>query len=178
MNKFFGLLKVKRRYPLVIIVLFLMAIITIRYFGVLINITPSMELGFYRKSMSHIKRGDIIAFCLPDPYKTLGLSKHYIQEGKKCEGADPLIKLVIAVPGDHVTLAKNYIEVNANKYFYATFSDDSEGRSLEIYPRGDYQNTQGYWLVGTHAKNSWDSRYWGPIGKDRILYKLKPLLIW
>ncbi|MBV9575129.1 MAG: S26 family signal peptidase [Gammaproteobacteria bacterium] len=42
-------------------------------------------------------------------------------------------------------------------------------------PRGDYPNINGYWLIGTHAKNSWDSRYWGAIKKENILYVLEPL---
>ena len=148
------------------------------YLGVLINITPSMKLGIYVRSHKPIHRGDIVAFCLVGPYKAMGLNRLYIQKGRKCGGAEPLIKEVIATPGDDVILEDSYITVDGVRYRFRTFYQDSEGRALDIYPRGNYPNTYGYWVIGTHAKNSWDSRYWGMISKEQILYKLKPLLMW
>ena len=167
----------QKRYLLIIVSM--VAIITVtQSVGMLLNITPSMKLGLYIKANGHIQRGDIIAFCLRDPYKTLGLSKLYIQKGYKCNGADPLIKEVIAVPRDNVVLQAHYISVNDRRYFYETAYKDSDGKDLAIYPRGVYRNASGYWLIGTNAKQSWDSRYWGPIASDQVLYKLRPLLTW
>jgi conjugative transfer signal peptidase TraF len=170
--------KPKRKYPLVIVISIVLVAAMVSYLGVLINITPSMKLGFYVKSNSPIHHGDTVAFCLPDSYKTLGLNRHYLQTGAQCDRTVSLIKEVIAVPGDHVILSNGFVEVNGIKYFYQTSFKDSEGRALGVYPRGDYPKTQGYWMIGTQAKNSWDSRYWGPVLNDKILYKLKPILTW
>jgi conjugative transfer signal peptidase TraF len=148
------------------------------YFGVLINLTPSMKRGIYFRSSGGIHRGDIIAFCLKDPYKTFGLVHGYIQSGKQCHGAQPLIKQVIAVPGDDVVLTALFLTVNKERYAYPTLNKNSRGEAILIYPRGNYKRTQGYWLIGTAATNSWDSRYWGYITETQILYKLKPLLTW
>jgi conjugative transfer signal peptidase TraF len=172
------LLTHRKLYSFTTITLFLGSLAFLNFAGLLINITPSMKLGLYIKASGNIKPGDIVAFCLAEPYKILGLTKTYIQQGSKCGGTDPLIKQVIAIPGDNVVLADNYIEVNSYKQFYPTLHQDSAGRSLAAYPRGTYSNTQGYWMIGTHAKNSWDSRYFGPIENAQILYKLKPLLTW
>ena len=170
--------KPKRKYPLVIIISIVLVVVILSYLGILINLTPSMKLGFYMKSNSLSQHGDTVAFCLADPYKTIGLEKLYLEKGRKCKGADPLIKKVIAIPGDNVTLSDSFVEVNGIKYFYQTSYKDSEGRALSVYPRGDYPNTPAYWMIGTNAKNSWDSRYWGPVLKDRILYKMIPILTW
>jgi conjugative transfer signal peptidase TraF len=137
-----------------------------------------MPLGIYIRSVGKIQVGNIVLICLNDPYKTLGLKKSYLEIGHKCNGADPVIKMVIAVPGDHVVLANGYIEVNGIKYLFKTFHWDGMGRKLNVYPRGNYSSTVGYWLIGTHDIKSWDSRYWGPVSKKQILRKIKLLAVW
>lgn len=167
----------KRKSPVLVSILFL-GLILFAYFNLSLNITTSMPVGIYIRSVGKIKVGDIVLSCLNDPYKTLGLKKSYLERGHACNGADPVIKMVIALPGDHVVLANNYIEVNRIKYFFPTFYWNSKGRKLNIYPRGNYPSTRGYWLIGTHDMKSWDSRYWGPVNDKQILRKIKPLIIW
>lgn len=65
---------------------------------------------------------------------------------------------------------ENSINVQPEKY-------DSKGNSLNSYPRGEYLNSNGYWLIGTGSQHSWDSRYWGPVTDEQILLKVKPLLV-
>jgi len=91
----------------------------------------------------------------------------------RCETHDPLIKRILAVPGDTVVLTRDSIIVNGILYPYATKRIDSNGRRLWAYPRGVYSGTSGYWVIGTGSVDSWDSRYWGPITRSQILYPLK-----
>lgn len=170
--------KIRRKYPLIATTAFLAVVITTQLLGVVINITPSMKEGVYTKAKGKIETGDVVSFCLNNPYQQLGLERHYLESGHKCNGTDPLIKQVIAIPGDDVVLTDDAIEVDGVRYFYKTSHEDSFRRSLAVYPRGNYLNTSGYWLIGTHAMNSWDSRYWGPISKDQILEKVRPVLTW
>lgn len=170
--------KPTRKWPLILLLFLVVIVIFAKAFGVIINISPSMKEGIYIKQYGKIGRGDIVALCLKNPYKKIGLERSYIAKGKKCDGTYPLIKKILAVPCDNVTLTNQYLEVNKIKYPYKTFYVDGAGRKLAVYPRGNYYDTKGYWMIGTHAINSWDSRYWGPINKDQILYKLRPLLVW
>lgn len=158
---------------LIIAILFL-----VYYIGLTINITPSIKKGLYIKSSGEIKRGDIVSVCLKAPYQKIALERHYISKGRKCFGADPLVKEVLAVPGDTVILAAEYVEVNAHRHILPIHSTDSAGRMLTAYPRGMYARTCGYWLVGNNSEKSWDSRYFGPVKKEQIIAKLKPLLVW
>lgn len=144
--------------------------------GATINVTPSMKIGVYIKEKGEVERGDIVLFCLSQPYKNIGLQYQYILQGNKCNGTNSLIKEVVALPNDQVILTDNGLEVNGKIYPYRTYYFDSKNRSLSVYPRGKYQ--QGYWLIGTNNDHSWDSRYFGPINKNQILYKLKPVLVW
>lgn len=134
-----------------------------------------MKIGLYIKQKGEIKRGDIVLVCLHEPYKTIGLQRRYIAKGSKCEGAEPLIKEVVAIPGDTVILTEEYLKINGQKFSFLTYHYDSQNRSLNVYPCGKYQ--QGYWLIGTNDNRSWDSRYWGFVRREQILYKLKPLMV-
>lgn len=127
-----------------------------------------MPQGIYLTARGSVARGDIVAFCLHEPQKTFGLKRGYLTAGLRCQGALPLIKKVIAVPGDDVTLTDHGITVNTIFYPYKTYYRDSLNRKLSVYPRSNYLRTNGYWVIGTHDSHSWDSRYWGPVAQERI----------
>ncbi len=136
-----------------------------------------MPLGIYIRDNTPIKRGDLIAFCLTPSEQQLGLNRGYLIHGTRCQISEPLIKKVIAIPHDNVTLTSQHIIVNGNTFDYATRLKDSKNRLLSPYPRGNYTNTQSYWVIGTASLQSWDSRYFGPIAKNQMLEKIKPLWI-
>ena len=46
------------------------------------------------------------------------------------------------------------------------------GEPLSHYPFGRY--TSGLWAVSTFNRNSYDSRYFGPIEPSTVLYHLTP----
>lgn len=168
-----NLRKMKKRYLILILLLLILVIFASK---VVLNFTPSMKIGLYLKQKGEIKKGDIVLVCLSEPYKTIGLQHHYIMKGNKCAGTEPLIKKVIAIPNDKVILTDEYLKVNGQKFAYPTYYFDSQNRPLKVFPRGKYQ--QGYWLIGTNDKRSWDSRYWGFVNRDQILVKLRAFLLW
>lgn len=159
---------------LVTVAVFVVVLAALKFFGVMINVSPSMPLGIYVKKFSAIKRGDIVAICLDHQQAQLGLQRHYLKPGFACNGAQPLIKKVIAIPGDVVQLTDHSITVNGHVYFYPTFYQDSRGHSLSAFPRGIYKMSNSYWLLGTHNPHSWDSRYWGPVSAENIIENLYP----
>lgn len=171
----FGMRKPQRYYPFYLIATVLGLFLFEQRYPIAINVTPSMPMGIYRIEDGEVHRGDTVAFCLTEPHKTIGLDRGYLAKGRACQGADPLIKQVIAIPGDTVQLTNPLIRVNGVIYGYRTLYADSLYRPLAVYPRGNYAPSQGYWLVGTHSVQSWDSRYYGAINRSQMLYKLKPL---
>lgn len=147
--------------------------------GIMINISPSVPMGIYiKKSTTDIKRGDIVAVCLNSFYTHYGLQRLYLKSPGQCNGAMPLIKQVLAIPGDHVKLLDDYILVNRKRYAYRTFYHDHQGKSLRVFPRGEYVSAHDYWLFGINNSHSWDSRYWGPIPRQKIITVLNSLFIW
>ncbi len=177
-RQLFRHLRLRKKYPLFIIIALFSIGAVAKYSGLIINITPSMKQGLYVKRQGDVKRGDIVLVCLGEPYQTIGLQRLYLIKGRSCQGTDPLIKEVIAIPEDDIILTDNFIQVNHIKYHCSTYYRDSKGRPLVVYPRGLYKNTSGYWLIGNYDVKSWDSRYWGPVSRKQILSVLRPLLTW
>lgn len=163
--------------PLMILLVIIAVIFWVHGLGMLINWTPSIKQGIYIKESGVIHRGNLVALCLPEPYQSLALSRAYVMNGDACHGTIPLLKEVIAVPGDEVKLTEDVIQVNGRAYFFKTEQNDHLGRPLMAYPKGDYKNTQGYWFLGNNSPHSWDSRYWGPLAQKQIIYKVKPLIV-
>lgn len=175
-------LRLQRKYPLWILSIAVLFTITAYFLyenGLIINITDSMPKGIYWRENGAIQRNDIIAFCLKPEYQKFALKRGYLIRagGNRCQYSEPVIKKVIAAPGDNVILSEESITVNGKTYFYKTLHKDSNGRTLFTYPRRTYNNTPDYWLIGTSSTQSWDSRYFGPISPEAILWKIKPLLV-
>ncbi|MDX2165048.1 MAG: conjugative transfer signal peptidase TraF [Gammaproteobacteria bacterium] len=157
-------------------------IITILFFIVLdyisqsyiINVSPSEPLGIYKiKRNVQFQRGDIVAVCLPSKIQQIGLKRAYLLPGIRCGETAPLIKTIIAMPGDIVILKDDEIIVNDKILPYGTKNFDSEGRKLAKFSRGIYKNINKYWLIGVSSPDSWDSRYWGMVDKKYLLYKVQ-----
>jgi len=170
--------RLQKKFPLIISLASTLLFIGV-YQSLVFNITPSMPEGIYLKTHSSIKRGSIVLVCLDKEQAKFGLTRHYLIEGNRnCNNTVPLIKEVIAVPHDNVLLTDNSISVNGKKYQYPTFYQDSAHRPLPVYPRGEYPNTTGNWLLGVTDPRSWDSRYWGPLPQRTLRQTLLPLITW
>lgn len=143
-----------------------------------VNETDSLPKGWYYKTSSPIERGRIVTACLSEKDTNFGLQRHYFFNGSECYGAAPIMKQVVAIPGDDVFLTKDFIAVNGKKFNLKTFQYDSRHRKLPHFQRGEYYPTEGYWLIGTNNPKSWDSRYFGPIHKSQILWVVTPVLTW
>ncbi len=172
---------VYRKYPLVILAI---TFITLFLFSfakdkIIINTSPSIPVGVYaiKPINTTLKQNDLVAICLSKKEQDFGLSRGYIHAGTRCNGSVPLLKSIIAIPGDNVILTIDSIIVNNTIYPYPTQKFDSEQRPLPSWPRGNYQNTQGFWIIGTNDQRSWDSRYFGPVSKNQIIFLIKPLWV-
>jgi conjugative transfer signal peptidase TraF len=169
---------IKNTYPLIISVIFIMVAALI-YSKIVINISPSIPVGIYLKTTPHPQKGSLISVCLPKDTMKQGIENHYVISGwGTCDGMLPLLKEIIAVPGDDVILMNNAISVNGKIYHSPTYNKDSAGNLMPIYPRGHYPNTTGYWLLGISDIRSWDSRYWGAISNNLIKNSLLPIFVW
>lgn len=83
-------------------------------------------------------------------------------------GDDKLIKRIIALPGEEIEIKNNKVYVNGKKIeedYLDSENLDTNYADMEkkIVPAG------AYFVMGDNRKESFDSRYFGPISKNQII---------
>src|SRR5215469_10566975 len=132
-------------------------------FGIRINTSASLPLGFYVTGMNG--QSDLIEFCPVEPFASLAIKRGYRDGGNCLDGGAPLLKPVVARPGDVVELSERGIGVNG-KLLPKTepLNQDAKGRQMPHWPFGRYWVSQGtLWVASSYNARSLDSRYFGPV---------------
>jgi conjugative transfer signal peptidase TraF len=88
---------------------------------------------------------------------------------------EPMLKRIGAVPGDTVTLEDGFLYVNGAVAKITVASRDSHGGKLSAWPTPLTLQTGQYWLV-SDPDRGFDSRYFGPLGRDAFTHRAKPAL--
>ncbi len=144
--------------------------------GVRVNTSYSLPLGFYIRTTDAAAR--LIEFCPAPPFARESSERGYRTRGTACaDGGVPLLKPVVALPGDLVALAADGMRVNGRLLpKTAPLLRDGAGRILRPWPFGSYVVEQGtVWVASTYDRGSYDSRYMGPIRIAQIRARLRPL---
>jgi conjugative transfer signal peptidase TraF len=147
------------------------------FFGIRLNLTPSVPIGLYRISAS--PEANYAEFCPPEPFGRISMERGYRQATYfGCpDGGKPLLKPIVAREGDIVTLSAEGVSINGKKISNsAAMTIDALGRSVQSAPLGIYRVEQGsVWVISPYHSTSLDSRYFGPIPISRITHRLTPL---
>ena len=137
--------------------------------GIVINGTPSLPLGVYRKENKPVQAGAFILFKLPSA-----------QAAGRPYAPENLIKQVAAVEGDQICIAAAGVSVNGTMLpNSAQRPADREGRPLPRPEMAGYTLRPGEVLaMSTYNPRSFDSRYFGPIRREWIIAVLRPVYTW
>lgn len=146
--------------------------------GLRVNFTPSYALGLWR--IVPLNRaaavGDLVLVCPPrTPAFAMAVERGYVRRGL-CPGSmSPLIKTVVAGPGQFVEVA-DVVRVDGTALAHSTLrGTDAEGRSLTAYAGGIVPPDQLF--LHSDFAGSYDSRYFGPIPAAGVLGLASPLLV-
>jgi conjugative transfer signal peptidase TraF len=143
--------------------------------GLRINTSYSLPMGIYVRTSD--PRAGLIEFCPEGRYAAESSARGYRTPGFCPDGAAPLLKPVVAKPGDTVAMSAAGIAVNGCLLPQtAPVDKDRRGRALEPYAAGSYSVAEGtVWVASSYNRGSYDSRYMGPIPSRLIRAGLKPL---
>lgn len=121
------------------------------------NIVVSKLVGL----TGNIERGDIILFSLPE-------------DADRHSSGDLFVKRIIGLPGDSLVISADGISANNRMPPNPPESNHTQPTmgpvQVTVVPEGHV------FVMGDNRKNSWDSRYWGPLPVQNIIGK--PLFIY
>ena len=149
--------------------------------GLLIaNTDSAAPAGVYRIVSSSFHRGELVAVCLPPTIAQQGLERGYLRTGPCPGNAEPVGKIIGALPGDVVWIERDAVAINRTRIPHsAVAAKDSTGRRLRHVPFGNYRVAANQvWLFGFHDRRSWDARYFGPVPLSNIRGALQPVITW
>jgi conjugative transfer signal peptidase TraF len=150
--------------------------------GVRLNTTASIQRGlwFVHPREEAFERGQVVAACLPDsPAVAQARERNWIGPGFCDNGLQPVLKTVVALPGDTVEVAiVGNLFINRlmlpNSEPMAT---DSKGVPLIRVMPGRYVVQPGeVWLINGYSARSFDSRYFGPVPQTAIAGVATPMV--
>jgi conjugative transfer signal peptidase TraF len=153
--------------------------------GYRINRTNSLPRGIYRVIDKQPERGDIVSFW-PDgsePFR-IARERHYIIPGRYLNrgdgGYDALMKKLMALPGDVVSVTDDGVFVNGELIPNSKpFERDNLGDPLPVFRLHDYTLRENEVLfISDHLPRSYDARYFGVQDKKQILDVLTPVYTW
>lgn len=146
-------------------------------FGIRINTSYSLPMGLYVRTSD--PRASLIEFCPEGRYAVESSERGYRTSGFCPDGAVPLLKPVVAKPGETVEMSASGIAVNGHQLPQtAPVAKDRLGRPLRPWPSGRYTVAEGtVWVASSYNRGSYDSRYMGPIPARLTRSRLKPLWI-
>jgi conjugative transfer signal peptidase TraF len=134
------------------------------------NVTASVPIGLYwARPGTAIRRGDLALVPVPDTVRSLAAARGYIPTGIS------LIKPVAAVAGDVVCAVGTTISINGHLVAERQTSD-SHGRVLPWW-QGCGPLRSSEFLVLAPSRDSFDSRYFGPVNGQDVIARLVPLWV-
>lgn len=106
-------------------------------------------------------RGDYVRFLTDDRHS------RFFSPGT------PLVKRIVAVPGDHVVVTDGVVIVNG-RVRTELYLVPALGKPEGAFDRDLIVPERHYWLMGTNPY-SYDSRYWGLVGQQQVVGQGYPI---
>lgn len=148
--------------------------------GVRLNDSPSAPRGIWLMTADQVPPvgGTYIAACLPDEWAAFAAARNYTKVRGECpDRHEALVKRVVAIPGDTVTVDERGMSVNGSLIPNSRAREqDDLGRPLRGVEFGTYDTRPGQIWVVNQLENSFDSRYYGPLPVSSIYRTARPWL--
>ena len=153
-------------------------------FGFVFNFTHSAPFGLYKEIADPTQAprtpSPYVFFCPDVRWPDMKGEPNYRKPMRTCpDGFAPLIKPVVAWPGDTVETSAQGVTVNGQLLANTlTIDHDSTGHPIRPYAYGTYRVQPGQlWVVSSFSPKSFDSRYFGPIPARSVRHWVQPFLV-
>jgi conjugative transfer signal peptidase TraF len=133
------------------------------------NASASIPIGLYQIENRLPKRGEIAVLKLPEWAALIASERHYLP----CEAW--LLKPVAASNGDFVCRFGAHVFVNGKRVAKA-LPADKKHRPMPSWRGCKTLNAEQMFVLSRH-RDSFDSRYFGPVDRALIAGTVKPIVI-
>jgi conjugative transfer signal peptidase TraF len=151
--------------------------VEIQHSGLLMNYSDSVPIGLYRRVPASM--ASYGGFCLPSSTATAALRAGLDVVPGACPGGlAPVLKPLI-YPSPKQPLIYDARGFSFHGKLLPNTAPKAQSRigvALAHYAFGTYAN--GVWAVSDFNANSYDSRYFGPVGPEAIRFYAKRLWTW
>lgn len=144
--------------------------------GLRLNLTPSEPLGIWQiqEADRPVTVGDLVFVCPPQtPLFAEARRRLYLARGLCPGGVAPLIKMVAALPGQHVQIVESVLIDGRPLPSSAVRNLDGAGRPLKAFAGGTVP--PGMFYLHSPFKSSYDSRYFEPVPASGLLGLARPI---
>lgn len=133
------------------------------------NATASAPVGFYTvEPANRIEVPDLVAVIPPEPLAAFMVGRGYV-------GRDvPLLKRVVGHPGQRVCRLRSTITVDGIE-MGAALERDRLGRELPVWQGCRVIAPGQLFLMNWAVRDSFDSRYFGPVPESAVIGRAVPL---
>jgi conjugative transfer signal peptidase TraF len=144
--------------------------------GIQVNASTSLPLGLYKITTDPSAK--LVEFCPAEPFASLSAIRDYRGKGNCPDGAEPLMKPIVAVEGDTVEVSTSGVTVNGKLLPNSSSRPfDRQNRPLAHWSFGTYRVAVGtVWVISSFNSRSFDSRYFGPIRISSVRSRLRALI--
>lgn len=145
--------------------------------GARVNTTGSYPPGLYWLTGEEPRKGALVIACPPDVEAVAeGFRRGYIGAGFCPGGYGYVIKKIVGLPGDRVTVTGQGVSVNGEAIPNSTLREaDSMGNPLPLREAAYTLGTAQVLLMSDYSPKSFDGRYFGPIEQTGIKGVLRPV---
>lgn len=133
--------------------------------GARVNTTPSLPRGLYWVQPQKPEKGSLVLFCAPStPLFSEAKTRGYLGAGFCASGSEALLKRIVAVEGDQVTISDQGVAVNGQRLANSTpLKTDAAGRPLPAFKAEGTLAAGQVLLMADQHPQSFDGRYFGPV---------------
>ena len=177
-------LQVKSKAPLVVAAVVVVAFLAawLSGYSVAVNSSKSMPRGLYLVGpLNEVQRGQVVALCIPNASAAaIYKARDYLGPSSRCAvGLPPVLKPVVALPGDLVAITEAGTSVNGALLPNSrVFDTDSDGRPIEHLPVGWTKRLAAgeFFALANISERSLDSRYYGTVHRADLQGRALPII--
>lgn len=176
-------MKLNSKAPLVVVAVVVVAYLVawLSGYSVAVNSSKSMPRGLYLVGpLKEVQRGQVVALCIPNAAAAaIYKARDYLGPSSRCAvGLPPVLKPVVAIPGDLVEISAAGTSVNGTLLPNSrVFDTDSDGRPIDHLPVG-WSKRLGpgeFFALANYIERSLDSRYYGTVTRADLQGRALPI---